>query len=259
MPDLRRRFVRLVDDMRQMVYLDQELPWGCVDGGPDVDPSPLLEQRLGVPDLWPLDKSREAWDDDTFYGLIEVIHDLVSRPRSRSYHRFNDCGWHWSEFARVPGQALYRWRVNRLLDDSDTGLQLADDGDDVGRLVASTDQARAGLAACMAGRADPATGDRIRHALALFRARTANEHDKRSAVVTLAGVLEERREVLKSHLHRKDEAPLFQIANQFALRHQRADQLADYDTVFLDWVFWWYLGTVELTDRLLERTEAAQR
>jgi hypothetical protein len=23
--------------------------------------------------------------------------------------------------------------------------------------------------------------------------------------------------------------------------------------VFLDWVFWWYLATVELTDRLLTR------
>jgi hypothetical protein len=68
--DLRQRFVQLVDDMRAMGYLDQELPWGCVDGGPDVDPSPVLELRLGVPDLWPLTESREVWDDDTFYGLI---------------------------------------------------------------------------------------------------------------------------------------------------------------------------------------------
>jgi len=28
---------------------------------------------------------------------------------------------------------------------------------------------------------------------------------------------------------------------------------ASYDPVFLDWVFWWYLATIELTDRLLRR------
>ncbi len=255
-PDVYRRFVQLVDDMRVMGYLDQELPWGCVDGGPEIDPSPVLEQRLGIPDLWPLDESRRAWGDDTFYGLIEVIHDLVSRPRHRSYHSYSDCGWHWSEFARGPGQALYRWRVNRLLEHSDAGLRLADDGEDVGRLVASTDAARAGLATNMAGRTDLSTGDRIRHALALFRARTASEHDKRSAIVTLAGVLEERRNVLKVRLRRKDEGALFQIANQFALRHQGTGQQADYDPVFLDWVFWWYLATIELSDRLIERTDA---
>lgn len=27
----------------------------------------------------------------------------------------------------------------------------------------------------------------------------------------------------------------------------------DYDPAFLDWVFWWYLGTVELTNRIIHR------
>jgi hypothetical protein len=35
-------------------------------------------------------------------------------------------------------------------------------------------------------------------------------------------------------------------------------QRGDYDPVFLDWVFWWYLATVELTDRLLARQDAEQ-
>ena len=37
----------------------------------------------------------------------------------------------------------------------------------------------------MAGRTDRATGDVVRHAIALFRSRSAGEHDKRSAAVTL--------------------------------------------------------------------------
>jgi hypothetical protein len=27
--------------------------------------------------------------------------------------------------------------------------------------------------------------------------------------------------------------------------------------VFLDWIFWWYLATIELTDRLLYRQRTA--
>lgn len=74
----------------------------------------------------------------------------------------------------------------------------------------------------------------------------------RSAIVALHLVLEERRKLLKESLLRKDEAALFQIANEFDLRHGR-EQQSDYDPMFLDWVFWWYLATVELTDRLLTR------
>ena len=85
--------------------------------------------------------------------------------------------------------------------------------------------------------------------------RGADEHAKRSAIVTLAGVLEDRRELLKAELLREDEGALFRIANEFGLRHNRADQRGDFDPVFLDWVFWWYLATIELTDRLLARPD----
>lgn len=111
----------------------------------------------------------------------------------------------------------------------------------------------------MVNRSDAGTGDRVRHAVALFRRRGATEEDKRSAAVALAGVLEERRGLLKSELFRKDEAALFQIANQFSLRHRNEAQKGDFDAAFLDWVFWWYLATVELTDRLLERVGAGAR
>ena len=46
-----------------------------------------------------------------------------------------------------------------------------------------------------------------------------------------------------------DEGALFQIANQFDLRHSGERQRPHYQDSYLDWVFWWYLATVELTDR----------
>ena len=89
--------------------------------------------------------------------------------------------------------------------------------------------------------------------MALFRSRGVTREDKRSAAVALARVLEDRRDLLKAELLSKDEGSLFQIANQFDVRHRRADQRPNYDEAYLDWIFWWYLATVELTDRLLAR------
>jgi hypothetical protein len=42
-----------------------------------------------------------------------------------------------------------------------------------------------------------------------------------------------------------------------AIRHQDTKQHPDYDPMFLDWIFWSYLSTIELSDRLLAR-QAAQ-
>jgi hypothetical protein len=39
-------------------------------------------------------------------------------------------------------------------------------------------------------------------------------------------------------------------------RRQEDKQKRDYRIEFLDWIFWWYLATIEFTDRLLARGPA---
>jgi hypothetical protein len=92
---------------------------------------------------------------------------------------------------------------------------------------------------------DQTLGDEVAHAIALVRGRDATDHDKRSAIVAPANVLEDRRQLLKSSLFTEDESALFHIANRFDLRHRN--------------VFWWYLATIELTDRILARDSADQQ
>lgn len=79
---------------------------------------------------------------------------------------------------------------------------------------------------------------------------------KREATKALADVLELRRTLLKQELFRRDEDALFQVANKFGIRHLDQQQKDDYDPAFFDWIFWWYLATIELTDRLLARQAA---
>lgn len=252
-------FHQLIRDLDSRGYFAMRLGIDCADDPDPIDPVQVVEMQSGRTGLWPIDVDALAAspdDPDDFLDLVEILHDLVAQPRRRSLHGWSGCTWHYSDFSISAGRHIYRWSMNRILDASDLGLRLAEEGEDRGRLVASTDEARTELTRRMTARLDPSTGERVRHAVALFRRRGASEHDKRSACIALAGILEERRGLAKEHLHRKDEGALFQIANGFAIRHQDSKQLGDYDPMFLDWVFWYYLATVELTDRLLARPDA---
>jgi hypothetical protein len=247
--DARRDFERIISDFADSGYLVEVFGEECVDDPNELpDASRVIERRLGIPDLWPL--APTTWDEDTFFGLIEVFHDLVSRPRTRRFHSWNSCGWHHSEFHNGPARILYRGKVNELLREAGVEYELAAEGEDLGRLVAVTDDARSALVHRALTDSAPDITTRVRHAVALFRGRDTTVESKRSAIVTLAGILEERRALLKDKLG-KDEGALFEIANRYDLRHRKADQRGDYDEAFLDWIFWWYLGTVELSNRLI--------
>ncbi len=249
------QFTALINKLHARGYFGRALPPPCVDDCEPIDESAVLAERLGLPDLWPLRPG--SWNEDSFFGLVEVFHDLAVRPRARSFHSYNGCGWHYSSFGVDTGRALYRWLVNRLLASAGLTLQLAQTGEDTGRLVHTVDDSRTDLIDQALQISDRSVAERVKHAVALFRARAATSHDKRSAVLTLAGIMEERRELVRAKIGTKDEGDLFTIANKFAIRHQRRDQQGDYDPIFLDWIFWWYLATIELTDQLAARPRAA--
>lgn len=253
--DLRRDWSRLVTGLQGHGYLDRVAPGQCVDDRDFAPPDEVLDsevsQRLGSTGLWL--SAPELWDDDQLYSLIEVFHDLVARPRARDMHDYNRCGWHYSSFAVNPGRVLYRWQVNRLLTKHGVQLQLATSGEDAGRLVHATGDDRDRLITEALEAPEGARRDAVHHAVALFRNRTGTREEKRSAIVALAGDLENHRVMLKQELLSKDEGALFQIANGFDLRHRNPQQLSNYNDAYLDWVFWIYLATTALINDLLQQ------
>lgn len=254
LPAVIRRFTSIIAEFHTHGYLERAFPHTCVDDSVsvEVNPSDVLEERLGIAGLWPLTESQSGWDENTFYGLIEVFHDLVSRPRTAWWHDYGGDS-HYGNFAREPARQLYRRQINNMLATSTAPWRLADTGEDEGRLVAVTDDSRGDLVNSLVSNSRHGTADRLCHAVALHRKRDATREEKRSAVIALVGVLEERRPLLKERLFTEDERALFRIANAFAIRHNTGDQQGDYADDFLDWMFWWYAATVELTERLLAR------
>ena len=263
--ELMTAFAEVVGDLSLSGYFDEAFGNSCCDSddNPDGEGQRQLVAVTGhrVP-MWPLVQQghatglQEHWSEEQFFDVVEALHDIVARPRRRWPH--DHCReWDYADHVRASGQAVYRWRVNCLLARSDTQLRLAGDRDECGLLVQHQADGRDELVRRLEV-SDSGTppDDEVRHAIALWRRRGATQQDKRSAVAALARVLEDRRSLLKHKLFSDDEAALFTIANSYDLRHRGASQRADYDTVFLDWVFWWYLATVELTDRLLARQSA---
>jgi hypothetical protein len=250
-----RDTVALLEKLDNRAYFEKRTGKDCVDDPQEIDLGALLEKELGETSLWPFSVDRLAEDEGLFFDVVEAIHDLVSRPRNRSMHSYAGCGWHHSDFESTSARKIYRWHVNRLFSQGGVTLRLADEGEDVGRLVARTDEEREDLIRATASRpdAEDSPGGQVRHAIRIFRARGADRNDKRSAVAALALVLEERRhDVLAETLAKSDRGALFEIANNFHVRHQDAKQKRQYDDFYLDWVFWVYLSTIELTNRVLD-------
>lgn len=255
MPASIARFVSLVRDLDERGYFERSFGKDCVDDPRAIDPSVVIEEEIGKPDLWPVSVDRLADDEETFLDMIEVLGEFVAVPQSRRMHPYGDCGWHHDDFHILTGREIYYWMVNRLLGRTSLGLRLATAGEDRGRLIEFHGEARTDLLTASVKAAAAAVRSPLEHAISLFRRRNATEEEKRSACTTLAGILESRRSFLKDVLLRKDEGALFQLANEFDVRHRNESQKGDYDPAFLDWIFWWYLATIELTDRLVARQD----
>jgi hypothetical protein len=260
------RFVQLVTELSGLGYFEDAFGSECGDSHdtPNIQGQQALADRLDLHDvaLWPLGTWSEGtavlsgvhreWIDEVFFEVMEALDEVVARPRQRSWHGFHK-EWDYSDYSRPVGQAVYRRRVNALLDRSDVPLSLAEDGKDVGLLVTSAGDARNDLVDRVLRTPDPTVRDLVVHAVSQFRSRDATTLAKHGATKHLADVLELRRGLLKRELFSGDEDDLFQIANRFQIRHLSEQQKGDYNPAFLDWVFWWYLGTIELTNKLLEQ------
>ena len=98
---------------------------------------------------------------------------------------------------------------------------------------------------------------RVEAAQAKFRRHRSTEGDRRDAIRDLADVLEFLRPQLDGVLTNKDDAALFNIANNFAIRHHNAQQQATYDkAIWYSWIFYFYLATIHAAVRLIEKKKA---
>ena len=247
-------------------WLDRVLGKDCPDRRRPASAGQVVSQEVGFSAPWPPDFQFHAPEFHDLFGdppvheflsVVEWVGDHVARPRHWSReHDFSGCGMHFSTFGVQTGRALYRLRVNEIFTQYGIPFEIATGGEDDGFVVDRIDPVRAELIATVTQSATEVDATTLEHAVAQFRSRGATRDDKRAAVLALARLVESERVLLKRTLFRKDEGALFDIANNFDLRHKTASQQDDYPVEYLDWIFWWYLATIELFQRLSKNQAA---
>jgi cytochrome oxidase Cu insertion factor (SCO1/SenC/PrrC family) len=95
---------------------------------------------------------------------------------------------------------------------------------------------------------------KIKAAQTKFRRTKSTIDDRRDSLRELSDILEHLRPQIKTVLMSKDENELFQIANNFGIRHFNSKQKDEYDKpVWHAWIFYCYLATIHACLRLLEK------
>lgn len=241
-------------------YFDEAFGKNCVDGyipgraGSDVDG--FFLRRLGTRGLWPVTEKYKYYTEDNAFDVIELLHDLVSKPVSGYRHDYSGCGMHYDVFDQLAGQDEFRTDVDEFLGSYGGGFELLVSGE----VVPSLSPQLSILVSNELPKFDPVHVETpVHHAIAAFRKRGAGLEDRKNAVVELAGVLEFLRPRMRDIIHKKDENAMFTIANDFGLRHQKNSQQTDYDPLWLNWDFYLFLSTIHVLVRLLIKAQLPGR
>jgi hypothetical protein len=256
---IRRVFGATVSVFERRGWFQEFFGYQCIDSGfvpgrlgEDVQSELLIQ--TGRANIWPVTSNAAKWDDDTLFDMLEFLYRCVSAgiEESARYHTFGGCGVHFTHFNQTTGRAEYRDKVNRALARYGDGFELTGTGQVERRLPKQV----AELATPPSG-SSPADEVHVAEAIRKYRSRVGL--DRRDAVRHLADVLERIRPNVKAQMFSKDEAALFQIANQFWIRHNDPGQQRAYDhDAWWDWLFHLYLSSIRLVQRLSAGSEAPE-
>jgi hypothetical protein len=258
LPTLLKLFRTLFLHFEGEGYFQKSLGFHCVDSGfnpgelgHDLEGVVLLELRKTG--LTPIHEKIQEYTEDDLFDMVEFLHDHCAKPTKRTYHNWSDCGWHCDEYDVDAGRVEFREKVNKVLGLYSDGFELSPDGE----VLRAAETGLEGLFEAPLPTHDPANvEERIETARRKFRRHRSSLDDRRDALRELADVLEYLRPRLKQVLQSKDESDLFNIANNFGIRHHNASQKTSYDkSIWYSWMFYYYLATLHAALRLLARED----
>jgi hypothetical protein len=200
--------------------------------------------------LWPIYNKCLDYSEDDLFDIVEFIYDYISKPIDGWYHQYDDC-WHYNKFQKEIGQQEFRERINEVLRDYKDEYELSEKGE----ILVAIEPGLDNLMDNEFSEIDPENiENRINSAKLKFRRYRSSQEERRDAVRNLADILEFLKPKLKLVLTQKDESDLFNIANNFGIRHHNDQQRTNYDkSIWYEWMFYYYLATIRATLKLIKR------
>lgn len=251
--DFKPLFIRLFKSLDFDGYFTEAFGFTCVDSGFNLgkvmDPEYEVLIKIRKKKIWPIVSNIDSYTEDDLFDIIEYLYENVSKPIDGTYHSWNDCGMHWETFNKREGQKYFIEKINELLELYEKKYEISDKGEILAKAEPGFDKIF---------EADIPTTDanittKMDNAILRFRKHGSSLEERKIAVRDLADILEYLRPKLKELITTKDEGDLFNIANNFGIRHHNETQKTNYDqALWLSWMFYFYLATIHLVLRKME-------
>lgn len=252
----------LYHDLIDNGYLEEWFGYTCVDTGHVQGkggrfPERNLMRSLGRVYEWPPEMAEQEWSEDAIFDFWEFLYTHVSLPIQGTgrYHSWNECGWHDREYDSQAGQRYLRSEATAILAKYGNGWCISEDGHIV-------ELAPLGLGNIIDSPISKNAPEKLRElvqvAVDKFRRRGATKNDRLDAVRTLGDAFEENRAALKTVVGTQDTTDLFNILNNFGIRHHNKTQKSNYDAIWLTALFYHYLTMIHTFIHLSQRSEHDQ-
>jgi hypothetical protein len=258
--ELKGLFIAAFQDLRTTGYFQQVLGTQCVDGdfpgSAGIDLEVFFFRKLKKRNLWPFHDRSGNWEEEDLFDVIELLHDCASKGVDGRHHSYLNCGMHYETFNQDVGQNDFRVAMNGILRDYDKGYVLTASGE----ILAVGPRGLRDLARAPKPPGDPTNVQgRLDAAIDKFQRRGSTTSDRRDAIRDLADILEFLRPKAKAVLTQQDEADLFNLANNFGIRHHNQRQKTQYDEgIWQSWMFYYFLASIHATTRLIEKAKVSK-
>lgn len=223
--------------------------------GYDIEDSMLW--KLRKQNLYPIEEKCNSYSEDDLFDVIEFLYDCVSEPISAVTDESEwlkvEEQWLYTKFNKETGRHKFRYEINELLRDYKDGYEISKTGE----IFAIPDPGMESLLQEQLPEYDPEHIEvRVKAAIQKFKNRHSSPDDRRDAIRDLADVLEFLRPKLNAILTKQHESDLFNIANNYDIRHLNEKQKTDYDkSIWYSWMFYFYLSTIHTAVRLIKKQE----
>jgi len=245
--DLQLLIKIIFEQYNDIYYFHGAFGYNCVDegyisgrNGIDLEDH-LIKTFLGR-EIYPIENNYNSFSIETCFDLIEYFYDNIGVPINPYYHSWNNCGVHVNTADYEKGKQEFREKINPYLNRCGKGYELMPNGEVYKRIPDTltpiiTNPHNSGD--------DENIDDKVMRAKSKFLHHSSSIDEKKESIRILADVLEFVREDIKENMFSSDENRLFEIANQFGIRHHNTEQKTDFDkNIWLEWIFYSYLNSI---------------
>jgi len=199
--------------------------------------------------------------DDHIFDVLEFLYDHVSKPGEWT-QMVSDTGFFYNDYDGYDdeiGKEEFLVTANSFLCDYKSGFELSKDGI---VLAIGTDGLQQIFNADIIPYDEVNVDSRVRNAILKWRDRHLTLSEKKEAINEMAQVFEwlKKSKQITRVLSKDDESAIFNIANNFSIRHHNPKQKTGYDkAIWYSWMFHFYLATYHATIRLLIKEEKGKK